>query len=78
MRKFVIPASLAGTARPPGGTPDHARQAKSKLALLGAGGKRVSINLPAKAVKDLEKIKVRDGSDNTDAIIVALHRHAGR
>lgn len=63
-------------AKPPGGTPDKIRQAKSKQALFGSGGKRVSVNLTAQAVADLEAIKARDGVDSTGAIISALRQAA--
>lgn len=77
MRKFVIPKPAKVEELPPkGGTPDKIRQAKSKLALLESGGKRVSVNLTGQAVADLEAIKARDGTDNTGAIIAALRGHA--
>ena len=79
MKKFIIPnpAMLEHVPeKAPGGTPDKARQAKSKQALLGSGGKRVSVNLSAQAVADLESIKARDGVDSTNAIIGALRQAA--
>jgi hypothetical protein len=75
MRKFDIPAALKGAALPPNEsarTPDKIRQAMSKLALLESGGKRVSVNLTGQAVKDLERIKSRDGTDNTQSISAAI------
>lgn len=76
MRKFVIPPAVK--PKPPGGTPDKERQAKSKAALLAGGGKRISVNLTAAAVADLEYIKERDGTDNTNAVIDALYKLAKR
>lgn len=79
MKKFIIPPAVKVsqvTPKAPGGTPDKTRQAKSKQALLGAGGKRVSVNLTSQAVADLEAIKARDGVDSTGAIISALRQAA--
>ena len=76
MRKFIIPAP--SVQKVPGITPDKIRQAKSKLALLQAGGKRVSVNLTGQAVADLAAIRHRDGSDNTGAILAALAAFALR
>jgi hypothetical protein len=79
MKKFIIPPAVKVELVPlkaPGGTPDKTRQAKSKQALLGAGGKRVSVNLTGQAVADLEAIKARDGVDSTNAIIGALRQAA--
>jgi peptidoglycan hydrolase-like protein with peptidoglycan-binding domain len=83
MRKFIIPAKTLEAPQeatlPPKEshmTPDKVRQAKSKQALLGSGGKRVSVNLSGQAVGHLEAIKKRDGTDNTQAIIDALGRHS--
>lgn len=79
MKKFIIPSAVKVELVPvktTGGTPDKTRQAKSKQALLGAGGKRVSVNLTAQAVADLESIKSRDGVDSTGAIICALRQAA--
>lgn len=78
MRKFIIPPPAPVAEKAPGGTPDKIRQAQSKLALLQSGGKRVSVNLSGQAIADLEAIKARDGSDNTAAVIAALHRYARR
>lgn len=77
MKKFIIPPAVKVELVPlKGGTPDKTRQAKSKQALLGAGGKRVSVNLTGQAVADLEAIKARDGVDSTGAIISALRQAA--
>ena len=73
MRKFVIPKPAKVEELPPkGGTPDKIRQAKSKLALLESGGKRLSVNLSGESIGHLEAIKARDGLDNTGAIAAAL------
>ena len=73
MKKFVIPAKAAPAAEKESNmTPDKVRQAKSKQALLESGGKRVSVNLSGQAVKHLEAIKRRYGTDNTQAIVAAL------
>ena len=78
MKKIIIPAPKVELvpAKSAGGTPDKTRQAKSKKALLGSGGKRVSVNLTGQAVADLEAIKARDGVDSTCAVISALRQAA--
>ena len=78
MKKIIIPAPKVEIvpSKSAGGTPDKTRQAKSKKALLGSGGKRVSVNLTAQAVADLEAIKARDGVDSTCAVISALRQAA--
>jgi hypothetical protein len=50
----------------------------SKAALLESGGKRLAVNLSAESVAHLERIKARDGLDNTQAIAAALKRHVKR
>jgi hypothetical protein len=79
MKKFVIPAmpkvELVPTS---GGTPDHIRQAKSKQALMEAGGLRLSVNLTAEAVGHLRSIQRREDIDATTAIIDALAHYAMR
>ncbi len=74
MREFILPPSLR--ADMPGETPAHIRQRISKRALIESGGKRIAVNLTKKAVAALEKIKDRDGLDNTQAIAAALLRHS--
>jgi len=59
-------------------TPARTRQAMSKAALLESGGKRLAVNLSAESVAHLERIKARDGLDNTQAIAAALKRHVKR
>lgn len=84
MKPFVIPKVIepqkkAQAARPPGGTPDHLRQAKVKQRLERAGGKRLSYNLTAQALQDIETIKAREGlTAGVDAVIAALRHYARR
>lgn len=84
MKPFVIPPERPRTKsfvllppkRPPK-TPDSVRQAKSKDALREAGGRRVSINLPAGSLSDIEKITDKPGINTiTEAVIAALDHFA--
>jgi len=71
---FVIPEP---NVKPPEAAPPAARQAKTKEALIRAGGKRLPVNLPAEVVQAVEIIKARDGfKTNSEAIIAALRHYA--
>lgn len=58
------------------------RVARSKRALVAAGGKRVSINLPVEVVQRIERLQERypeDAAYSTTAIILrALRNHDWR
>lgn len=49
-------------------------QAKSKALLLQEGGKRVSINLPARVAQRIAYRKEREGGTTTSIILNALRR----
>ena len=69
------PVPRANAKMQPGGTPADVRQARSKKALLKSGGKRITINLAAAALADLEAVKARYGTERTSstgAIVLAL------
>lgn len=67
--------------RPPTGlTPAKDRSARSKQALLEAGGRRVTMNLPPAAAEDLATIVKRlgAGTKDTAAVVHALRETAKR
>lgn len=59
-----------------GRTPDPQRTAKSRADLVATGGKRLSVNLTAQGLADLEKIKAAGGTGDTDATHQALRAFA--
>ena len=77
MKSFVIPRPGDTPPAPAQPAGPSARQAKTKNALVLAGGKRLPVNVPAQAVADLEQIKVRDGiKTNSEAVIAAIQHYA--
>jgi hypothetical protein len=50
------------------------RQARAKATLLKAGGKRISLNLPAELVASIERKQARTGETMTSVILGACKR----
>jgi len=78
---FRNPTTRTAMARPvtTGTTPPKIRTAKSKQALLEAGGKRKPFNLSAASLADITKIRARfQLRTDTDAAVIALAVLSGR